>query len=62
MQVATSDKAKLGWEEKWCRLKYFNQTFSGNVSIQENRFKVVSRWYLTPRRLTKFFPQIEENC
>lgn len=43
-------KAKLNWErdlgegmseEKWCRVKCFNQSFSGNVNIQEKQYKIV---------------------
>lgn len=34
-------------EEEWRRIKRFNGSFVGNVSIQENRFKIIHRWYLT---------------
>lgn len=61
--ISVEDKAKRGWEKAlmvelssvyWQQLKWFN--LSGNVAIQENRFKVLARWYLTPIKLAKMYP------
>lgn len=41
-------------DEQWCNIKWFNIAFSINVSIQENRFKLLQRWYLTPARIFTF--------
>lgn len=51
MDLSITNKAKLNWErglgmvfseDQWFKLKNFNHTFSGNVSIQENRFKLMN--------------------
>lgn len=47
-------------EEKWNRLKKINGSFSGNVSLQDNRFKIINWWYLTPNRIAKTFPEVKE--
>lgn len=44
------------------RLKRFNLAFSCNVSVQENRFKLIHRWYLTPRWKAKMFHHKEGIC
>lgn len=36
--------------------------FSCNVAIQENRFKLCYRWYLTPVRILKMFGTGEGRC
>lgn len=40
----------------------FNPTVSSNIGLQENRFKVINRWYLTPERLAWMCPQLEAKC
>lgn len=64
-------KAKVQWEKdlgiyysdsQWKKLKLFNQTFSKNVGIHESRFKILNRWYRTPGRTVKMYPQSASNC
>lgn len=33
-----------------------------NVSIQENRYKIFSRWYRTPDKVHKFHPSVPPTC
>lgn len=55
------DKAKPHWDndlgiqyqDRWKKLKLYNQTSSNNVGIQENHFKILNRWHLTPKKLAK---------
>lgn len=35
---------------------------SSNVTAQENRYKIQSRWYRTPALLNKFYPATPETC
>lgn len=59
MDVNYGELAKSQWEndlaiswseEAWSNLKKSNFLCSLNVAIQENRFKMIYRWHLTPRR------------
>lgn len=53
----------MRWTEKeWYRLINFYQFCSRNISIQENHFKMFNRWYLTPLRIKKMFPQADGKC
>lgn len=63
--------AKTRWENdlgdgvsegKWYRIKNFSWSFSQNVGIQESRFKLLSRWYLTLDKLAKMYPQMKGEC
>lgn len=65
------DNTKIWWgkdlmllisDSAWLKLQKFNLIFSSNVSIMENRFKVMQHWYLTPSHLAKFFSQSGRNC
>lgn len=41
----------------------FNQTiFSMTIGLKENRYKLLHRYYLTPSRLAKMFPEVEDKC
>lgn len=48
--------------QQWRKLILFNQTFSSNIGIQENQFKIINQWYLTPKKLSKTYPQTEAKC
>lgn len=41
----------------WHKLQEFNLSFSVNVAIKENRYKLLNRWYLTPVKLAKMSAQ-----
>lgn len=65
------DTAKFRWEwdlqtviseESWVSIRRFNIMFSAYASIQENRYKLVQRWYLTPNRMAKLFRQGTRKC
>lgn len=71
LNIMTVDKVKLSWEkdlsigfteEQWHRSSHFNLTFSGNVNIQENRFKIMNRRYVSSGQLKRMFPQTEGKC
>lgn len=49
-------------EEDWENIYTYIHKGSVNVSVQENGFKVLSRWYKTPSRLHKISPTITPNC
>lgn len=48
--------AKQVWEE----MCTFNHTFSLNVAIRENRYKILHRWYLTPFQLSLMYPEVNK--
>ena len=55
LQVSLSDG---DWSSIW------NHIHKGsiNVSAQENRYKIYSRWYRTPSKLHKFYPTVSPTC
>lgn len=64
------ERAKFQWEselginwteEQWNKLKCVNHSCSKNVNIQENRYKMACKWYLTPERI-KMFMQSNGEC
>lgn len=67
--VTVTNGAKLSWEkdlgviftvEHWEEVVLFNQTLENtSVSLQENRFKMLNRWYLIPQRLAKMYPHLD---
>lgn len=42
-------------------IKKFNQPFLVNIAIKESRFKLLDRWYLTPKLLGRMFPYLGDN-
>lgn len=46
-------------EAAWEKIKMLNYTLSCNVGLQENRFKILNRWYLA---LSRTYLQIPDNC
>lgn len=49
-------------EKEWPALIRNNVSFSCNVAIQGNRFKLCQRWYLTPVRIQKIFKAGDARC
>lgn len=47
---------------EWERIYRHTLKGSINVSIQENNYKILSRWYRTPHILHKFNPTIPSSC
>lgn len=49
-------------KQVWDRIVEFNQTFSVNTGIKENRYKLLNRWYYTPWRLAKMYQNTSDKC
>ena len=49
-------------EENWDRIHLYIHKGSLNVSIQENGYKLKTRWYKTPDLLHKFSPSVSDQC
>lgn len=49
-------------EVQWNRIQVFNQVFSLNVAIRENRFKLINTWCYTPKKLARMYPQLGDQC
>lgn len=45
-------------EIQWHRIHEFNQLFSANMAIKENRFQLINRWYVTPNKLARIYHQL----
>lgn len=65
------DTMKVIWERhlgsvfsdtQWNRVKKFNQAFSANVIVRDNRFKTLNRWHFSPLKLGKMYPHLSDNC
>lgn len=65
------DSARIYWEIDlgrhisdltWEKLCSFNGSFSLNVSVKEQHYKLLHRWYLTPSRLSKIYPEGDYKC
>lgn len=55
MQASFSD-------EQWEAIHEYTHKCSLNVAIQENCYKIETRWYRTPSLLHKFLPFIPNTC
>uniref|UniRef100_A0A8C5QK57 Reverse transcriptase domain-containing protein n=1 Tax=Leptobrachium leishanense TaxID=445787 RepID=A0A8C5QK57_9ANUR len=49
-------------EEDWGKIFSINKYSSMSLSVQLANFKLLSRWYLTPVRLHRMFPQTSSQC
>lgn len=52
-----SDLGIILSDAEWYQIQKFNLTFSTNVAIRENRYKLINRWYFTPVKLAKMSVQ-----
>ena len=55
LSIVLSDEE---WEKVWTHIL----KGSVNVSTQEDRFKLYSRWYRTPDKIHKIFPAVPSTC
>lgn len=46
----------------WKSIKHFGSKLSLNIGIRESRYKIIHRWYLTPRPLSVMFPVMDWKC
>lgn len=54
---------EVDWEDKlWESIHTFVHAYSKNVLIQENSFKILTRWYRTPTVLHKIDPKLSDIC
>lgn len=69
--IVKNDKLVKQWEsdlsldlspQEWDSIFTLMHKGSINVSTQENRFKVFSKWYRTPYKIHKFHPAIPPTC
>lgn len=69
--VTTTEREKAKWEkdlgvkwtdEEWYELRKCNQSSSKSVLIQDNRFKILHLWRLTPQRIKKMLPLVDSKC
>lgn len=67
----TPDSTHTAWEvdlqmtfteEDWTRINEYIHKGSLNVAIQENGYKIQTRWNRTPSLLHKFSPTIPDTC
>lgn len=49
-------------EEDWETIHIHTHKGSLNVAIQENGYKILTKWYRTPSRIHKFSPSIPNTC
>lgn len=71
VDINTGELAKSQWErdlliswaeDQWLNLKKFNLSCSQNIVIQENEFKMLYRWHLTPSKLKVMFHHLDARC
>lgn len=48
--------------QDWVRIVQFNQSFSVNVGIKDNRYKLLNRWYYTPSKLAEMYENTSDVC
>lgn len=70
-KVPPTDQFQSSWnsdlsldlsDEDWDRIWEHAHKGSVNVSAQENRYKLCTRWYRTPEKLHKIFPAVPAAC
>lgn len=70
-QPANSNKSQLAWErdlqssipeEEWEQINKFIHRGSLNVAVQENCYKVRTRWYRTPSLLRTLYSSASKLC
>lgn len=44
------------------KIRQFNQTFSVNIDIRENRFKLLNIWHFSPLKLGRMYPSVGDAC
>lgn len=53
---------QISFDEEWETIHEYAHKGSMNVAIQENSYKIETRWYRTPSLLHKFSPSIPNTC
>lgn len=54
---------KIHWiDEEWRAICRFNQACSRNVLLQENWFRILHKWYLTPQRIKRKNSSTDAKC